>query len=50
MNAYLFNENSELLPITRQKLVKLCENLKREKLTPWYWFNSRGINWHGKIF
>lgn len=43
MSAILFNENSELLPVTRQKLVNLCETLKREKLTPWLWFNSRGV-------
>jgi len=43
MSAILFNENSELLPVTRQKLVNLCETLKRDKLTPWLWFNSRGI-------
>lgn len=41
--AILFTENSELLPVTRQKLVKLCEALKRDKLTPWLWFNSRGV-------
>lgn len=41
--AILFNENSELLPVTRQKLVKLRETLKQEELTPWFWFNSRGV-------
>jgi len=41
--AILFNENSELLPVTRQKLVKLRESLKIEKLEPWLWFNSRGV-------
>jgi hypothetical protein len=43
MSAILFNENSELLPVTRQKLVKLCETLKQDKLTSWIWFNSRGV-------
>jgi len=43
MSAILFNENSELLPVTRQKIVKLCETLKKDKLTPWLWFNSRGV-------
>jgi tetrahydromethanopterin S-methyltransferase subunit B len=42
--AILFNKNSELLPVTRQKLVNLQETLKRDKLTPWLWFNSRGVN------
>jgi hypothetical protein len=32
-----------LLPVTRQKIVKLCETLKQNKLTPWFWFNSRGV-------
>ncbi len=31
-------------PVIRQKLVKLCETLKRDKLQPWLWFNSRGVN------
>lgn len=44
MSAILFNENSELLPVTRQKVVKLCETLKQDKLTPWIWFNSSGVN------
>jgi hypothetical protein len=39
----LFSENSELLPVTRQNLVTLREKLKREKLTPWLWFNFRGV-------
>ena len=43
MSAILFNENSELLPVMRQKIVKLCETLKNDKLTPWLWFNSRGV-------
>lgn len=38
-----FRENSELLPVTRQKIVKIRETLKREKLTPWLWFNSLGV-------
>lgn len=42
-SANLFTKNSVLLPVTRQKIVKLCENLKRDKLTPWIWFNSRGV-------
>ena len=49
--AILRNENTELLPVTRQKVVNLCETLKREKLTPWLWFNSRGVkltNFYGK--
>jgi len=41
--AIIFSENSPLLPVTRQRLVKLCETLKRDKLTPWLWFNSRGV-------
>jgi len=36
-------KNSELLPVTRQKLINLQETLKRDKLTPWLWFNSRGV-------
>ncbi len=44
MGAILFNENSPLLPVTRQKLDKLRETLKRDKLTLWLWFNSRGVN------
>jgi hypothetical protein len=43
MSEILFSENSELHPVTKQKLVKLCETLKREQLTPWLWFNSRGV-------
>jgi len=43
MSEILFNKNSELLPVMRQKIVKLCETLKKDKLTPWYWFNSRGV-------
>ena len=41
--AILSNGFSSLLPVTRQKLVKLCETLKQDKLTPWLWFNSRGV-------
>lgn len=41
--AILRNENTELLPLTRQKVDTLRERLKREKLTPWYCFNSRGV-------
>ena len=51
-SANLFTKNSVLLPVTRQKIVKLCENLKRDKLTPWIWFNSRGVkvtDFYGKI-
>ena len=42
-SAILFNKNSVLFPVTRQKIVKLLENLKRDKLTLWLWFNSRGV-------
>jgi hypothetical protein len=37
------SKNTELLPVIRQKLINLCEKLKQEKLTPWLWFNSRGV-------
>lgn len=33
-----------LLPGTRQEVDRLRETLKRDKLAPWAWFNSRGVN------
>jgi len=45
------SNHTELLPVTREKLVTLCETLKRDQLTPWLWFNSRGVrvkNFYGK--
>ena len=34
---------TSLFPVTRQKIEKQREKLKRDKLTPWFWYNSRGI-------
>jgi len=34
---------SSLLPVIRQKIEKQREEIKRDKLTPWLWFNSRGV-------
>jgi hypothetical protein len=38
-----FRKNSPLYSVTKQKIAKLRETLKRENLTPWFWFNSRGV-------
>jgi hypothetical protein len=43
MRAILFDGNSPLFPVTRQKVDTLRETLKRDKLTPWIWFNSDGV-------
>ena len=39
----LFDKNSELLPVTRQKIVNFRETLKKDKLMRWFWFKSRGV-------
>jgi hypothetical protein len=44
MNAIIFDENSSLLPATRQKVEKIRETLINDKLTPWRWFNFRGVD------
>ena len=44
MSAIIFNENSPLLPVTRQKVDKLRETLINDKLTPWRWFNFRIVD------
>jgi hypothetical protein len=44
MSAIIFNENSPLLPVTIQKVDKLRETLINDKLTPWRWFNFRGVD------
>lgn len=42
-NPIIFSKNSSLLPLIRQKVDKLRKTLISKKLTPWRWFNSRGI-------
>jgi len=44
MSEILFKENGPLYSVTEQKIAKLRETLKNDKLTPWFWFNSRGVN------
>jgi hypothetical protein len=41
--AITFNEGSAFLPVKRQKIETLCVTLKNNKLTPWRWFKSLGI-------
>ncbi len=33
-----------LRPLIKQKIVTLCDRLKGEKIKPWIWFESRGVN------
>ncbi|MFA5424412.1 MAG: hypothetical protein WC374_11210 [Phycisphaerae bacterium] len=50
-NPIIFSKNSQLLPFIRQKVDKLRKTIISDKLTPWRWFNSRGIeitNFYGK--
>ena len=42
-SAILFSGSSVLRPVTRQKIVKLRETLKKDKLTRWFWFKSKGV-------
>lgn len=49
--AKIFVENGPLLPVTRHKIDTCLVTLTQDKLTPWRWFNSRGIeiaNFYGK--
>jgi hypothetical protein len=49
--ATLFPGGSPLLPVTRQKIDRLREAIKEDKLAPSLWFNSRGVEIagsHGK--
>jgi hypothetical protein len=40
----IFSENSQLLPLIRQKVDKLRETLINDKLAPWRGFNFYGVN------
>ncbi len=44
MSTILFDKNSPLLPAVKQKVFNLCETLKGGQLTPWLWFNCRGVD------
>ena len=43
MKTRLFDKNSILYPVVKQKIINLCETLKQNKLNCWIGFNSYGV-------